>query len=137
MNARANILAPLALCGLLLCGAACTARPGDVDSPATAAEATSDGGEAAETVTGEVPRDLLGAVVDDLAAKTGAERSAIEVVRAEAVTWNDASLGCPEPGKVYIQMLSEGYRIILRHAGEDYDYRATRGGSFVLCERSS
>lgn len=49
----------------------------------------------------------------------------IEVIEMTPVTWPDASLGMPEIGKMYAQVLTPGYRIILRHRGADYLYTAS------------
>ena len=57
-----------------------------------------------------------------------------EVVSAEAVTWNDGSLGCPEAGQAYTQALVDGYQVILEVDGERYDYRVGSGASVKLCE---
>jgi hypothetical protein len=35
------------------------------------------------------------------------------VVQAEAVTWPDGALGCPEPGIVYTQALVPGYWVVV------------------------
>jgi len=87
-----------------------------------------------EPVVGEVPGELLSEIIADLAKDTGAEREAIKVVRAEAVVWNDGSLGCPKPGEFYIQMLVSGYWVVLEVDGIEYDYRANDAGYFSLCE---
>ena len=52
-----------------------------------------------------VPADLLEQLRDDLAAHTGSG-SPIAIRRAEAVVFNDGSLGCPEPGGMYTQALA-------------------------------
>ena len=113
--------------------AGCAARPaGDDDSAAPPAPGT----EAGESIGGgEVPDALVERMIADLAAKAGCEPQDVEVVRAQAVTWNDSSLGCAEPGNMYMQMLTEGYQVILRHGGEKYDYRSGGGDGFILCER--
>jgi hypothetical protein len=85
-------------------------------------------------VTGEVPEGLLADVLDDLAAQASVQREAIQVVRAEAVVWNDGSLGCPQPGLMYTQALVEGYRVVLEVDGESYAYHANDRGRFFLCE---
>ena len=56
------------------------------------------------------------------------------MVRAEAVVWNDGSLGCPQPGEFYIQILVNGYWVISQVEGVEYDYRANDSGFFTLCE---
>ena len=73
-------------------------------------------------------------LIADAAERTGEEPDAIEVVQATAVTWNDGSLGCPEPGMFYTQALVDGYHVILRAGDEELDYRVGAQGGFRLCE---
>jgi hypothetical protein len=56
----------------------------------------------------------------------------LEVDLAVAETWPDAGLGCPEKGHVYAQVLSEGFRVVLRHDTDRFDVRVAPGRS-VLC----
>lgn len=63
-----------------------------------------------------------------------AERSIELSGPVEEMTWPDASLGCPEPGMVYAQVLSPGYRFKLLSGGKVYDYHAG-GGAVKLCTR--
>ena len=56
------------------------------------------------------------------------------VISAEAVTFPDGSLGCPQPGMVYTQALVDGYKIVAEAGGKTYDYRGT-GSTFRLCSR--
>ena len=51
---------------------------------------------------------LVTAAVDDLAGRLGIEPPTVTVVDARAVTWGDSSLGCPEPGMMYLQVSSTG-----------------------------
>jgi hypothetical protein len=85
-------------------------------------------------VTGEVPGGLLDEIIADAAERLDVEASEIVVVRAEAVTWPDGSLGCPEPGIVYTQALVPGYWVVLDADEQQLDYRVGRQGSFRLCE---
>lgn len=80
-----------------------------------------------------VPDDLMQKLVADVVEKSGATRDDIEVVRAEKVTWRDASLGCPQPNMAYAQVLSPGWWVILRVGREDFDYRASDNGYFSRC----
>jgi hypothetical protein len=82
-----------------------------------------------------LPNDLLTRLIDDLALRSSSDPAAISLVGAEAVIWNDGSLGCPQPGVAYPQVQIEGYRVLLRIGDRDYDYRVGRRGSFVLCEQ--
>lgn len=87
-------------------------------------------------VTGEVRQDLLDAILEDAKARTGIEAGDLELVRAEAVIWNDGSLGCPQPDVTYTQAPVDGYWVVLQVTGEELDYRAAQTGFFFLCEQS-
>jgi hypothetical protein len=84
---------------------------------------------------GEVPAKVFDTVRADLAKRTGAKAEAMKVVRAQAVVFSDGSLGCGRKGREYTQAIVPGYQVILALDGKQYDYRATRQGSFMLCER--
>ena len=86
-----------------------------------------------EPVTGEVPTEILEEITADLIKQTGASRQDIQVMRAEAVVWNDGSLGCPELGEVYIQILVTGYWVVFQVEGVEYDYRVTDSGHYRMC----
>jgi len=86
-------------------------------------------------VTGEVPADLMEAIMADAESRM-TTKGALTVVRAESVTWSDGSLGCPEPGVMYTQALVDGYWVVLDAGGSQMDYRASSRGSFKLCENS-
>lgn len=87
-----------------------------------------------EPVTGEVPAEIMAELVADAAERSGEAPEAIEVTQAVAVTWNDGSLGCPEPNMSYTMALVDGYHVILVAAGEELDYRVGAQGGFRLCE---
>jgi hypothetical protein len=61
----------------------------------------------------------------DLARRLGLSADQIKVQRVEATEFPDASLGVPEPGKVYAQVTTPGYVIELTVAGQAYRYHAS------------
>jgi len=71
----------------------------------------------------------------DLADRIGIDREQITVVSVKAVDWPDASLGCPEPGMLYAQVITPGYRIVLSHDGETYEYHSDRSNRVVLSKQ--
>jgi hypothetical protein len=89
----------------------------------TAGSAGSDG----------LPDGMLDEVIALAEEETGVDRSEIEVVLAEAVTWSDGSIGCPEEGMGYTQALVPGYRVILDIAGEELAFHAPESGEFFPC----
>jgi hypothetical protein len=84
---------------------------------------------------GEAPRELVQQAVADLVERLNAAETDIEVVMAIAVTWNDGSLGCAQPGVEYIQTPIDGYQIQLQYQGALYDYHANQTTVF-LCENT-
>ena len=83
-----------------------------------------------------VPEELLEDMVADLAARLQVRPDQISLVKAEAVTWRDSSLGCPEKGVSYLQVLTPGFRVVLSHGSAAYDYRADQRGRFFLCQEN-
>ncbi len=64
----------------------------------------------------------------------GISSEEIEIVEVEEVEWPDASLGCPQPGMVYAQVITPGLRVMMRVKDEVYEYHSG-GGHGVLCDR--
>lgn len=70
-------------------------------------------------------QDLIAEARADLAEHLLISQSEITIKEAQSVTWNDSSLGCPEPGMMYLQVLTPGYKILLEANDQEYDYRAS------------
>jgi hypothetical protein len=73
------------------------------------------------------------AALADAARRSGLEEDALKVLSAEAVTWSDGSLGCPQPGMMYTQALVPGYRVRIQTGGQVLDYHAGRSGRPAVC----
>lgn len=78
---------------------------------------------------------VVEAAIDDLAEHLEVPASDIALVSFERVTWNDGSLGCPEPGMAYTQALVDGSRTVLEADGVTYAYHAGRDDDPFLCDR--
>jgi hypothetical protein len=61
----------------------------------------------------------------DLAQRLGISADQIGVHSVEPVEFPDASLGVPEPGKIYAQVITPGYVIELSASGQVYRYHAS------------
>lgn len=81
----------------------------------------------------QVPETRWSAILADLASR--AVTGTPELVSAEAVTFNDGSLGCAKPGQSYTQAIVDGMRVIVTVEDVRYDYRFGTGDSPKLCER--
>ena len=120
------------IAGLVACAESPTAReeagsedPGPV----------SDDPQPSPSQTTSAPAALVDRLRADLSRRTGVAAADILIVSARAMQWNDGSLGCPQPGMAYFQMIVDGYWVILEAQGRQYDYRTGQGGAFMLCER--
>ena len=78
----------------------------------------------------------------DLASKTlalnvGVDAAAIGVSKAEFVTWRDSSLGCPQPGMQYLQVMTNGSRIVLSAGGKKYNFHSGGNTPPTYCPKPS
>ena len=84
------------------------------------------------------PADLLAAAVTYLATELDIPSEQVTVLYFEAVEWPDASLGCPQPGMVYAQVITPGYRFLLEAAWKEYEVHTDdTGKSVVICQPAS
>lgn len=135
MTRRLHFLAPAAAALLLL--SACAATGGDPDgSPPGSPEDTMPGrgteGAMPDQPEG-IPNEVWTRIVDQISGRADAT-DVPSVVTAEAVTWSDGSLGCPEPGSVYTQALVPGYLVVLELDGEELEFHASESGEVILCD---
>ena len=68
---------------------------------------------------------LVGLAKADLAERLGINPDEIKVQSVEETEFPDASLGVPEPGKVYAQVITSGYVIRLSVEGTVYEYHGS------------
>jgi hypothetical protein len=77
--------------------------------------------------------EVLRAMRADAARRAGVAASAAQVLSVQPVTWPDASLGCPQPGTSYAQVLVPGWRVQVEAGGTRLDYHAGRRGAWLMC----
>ena len=70
--------------------------------------------------------DAVGRAREDLAARLGVKEDAIEEDSVEDAEFPDASFGAGASNEMSAQMITPGWRIILRARGERFEYRANR-----------
>jgi hypothetical protein len=74
---------------------------------------------------------IVQAMMADAQQRSGAAH--VQVVKTEAVTWRDGSLGCPEPGRMYTQALVKGWRIRIDVGSAQFVYHASAAGRWLWC----
>jgi len=73
------------------------------------------------------------AAIEDLARRLSIDAADVEFVRQEEVDWPDGSLGCPQPGMSYRQMVTNGIFIQLRVGDRLYNYHGGTNRPASLC----
>jgi hypothetical protein len=81
---------------------------------------------------GPIMEDLVEQAKDDLSQRMGIGLESIMVLSAEKVQWRDSSLGCPEPGRAYLTVITPGALIRLEANGQVYEYHTDRNKA-VYC----
>lgn len=69
----------------------------------------------------------------DLAKQLSVNIDQISLVEVQEVTWPDSSLGCPQPGMMYLQVLVDGHLIRFRATGQIYEYHSGGNRPPFLC----
>jgi hypothetical protein len=77
---------------------------------------------------------LIEKAKEDLAQRLTIPISDIGLVEAKAVIWSDSSIGCPQPGMLYAQVLTPGYLVKLKYDSRNFEYHAGKGGALTYCE---
>ena len=138
-SARLRTVITLGAVLLLAVAAACEKGQGEpaaekpVNAPAVVIESP--------VVTEKAPTDA-----DAVDAAAGIESAAREFLAAEVgegdfkirssepVQWSDASLGCPEAGSAYAQVITPGHKLVFELGGSQYPVHTNADGShLVLC----
>lgn len=82
-----------------------------------------------------IPDALLDAVIAEAARQEGVEPDGVRVLTVERRTWPNGALGCPRAGEMYIQVVQQGYRVVLAIGTQEPDYRITDDGTVRRCGR--
>jgi hypothetical protein len=124
MNRAARAAA--AAVGAILAG--CHAAPvGSSD----AGKITFVAGQGSPEQLSDVERDAAERAIAALADELHVRRDRILVDTVQALNWPDSSIGCPKPGMAYLQVVTPGYRVILRAEGQIYTVHEAGDRAFL------
>ena len=100
------------------------AKPIETRPHAPAATPSSTGG------AGELAQERAAEL---LAGELGVAVAGLKVVSTTAMTWSDASLGCPQPDMGYAQVVTPGYLVLFRDSeGTEYKVHTNEDCSSVI-----
>jgi hypothetical protein len=80
---------------------------------------------------------LITKATEDLAQRLAISSSQISLINATEVMWPNASLGCPQDGMVYADVLTPGYLLILGYNGNTFEYHTGRDSAISTCKDPS
>ncbi|MYC39262.1 MAG: hypothetical protein F4X66_20480 [Chloroflexi bacterium] len=81
-----------------------------------------------------VPAEIETAARKFLAGELEVDEADLRLDISEGVQWSDASLGCPQEGMLYAQVITPGYKLVFGHAGMSHAVHTNSGGShMVVC----
>jgi len=86
------------------------------------------------TVSDPGLQGLIEKAKEDLAQRLAISVNEIILLEATSVVWPDASLGCPQEGMEFAQVLTPGYLIRLESGNQEFEYHASRGAYIIYCE---
>jgi hypothetical protein len=86
-----------------------------------------------------IPPDAAGAV--DAARQAAVSHLGIgpdqlQVSQVEAHQWPDSSLGCPQPGLLYSQIVTPGFLVVLSSGTHQLEYHTDMRSRVVLCHET-
>ena len=78
------------------------------------------------------PEEIESAARRLLAAELDVDERDLALVGSETVEWSDASLGCPQEGYAYAQVVTPGYRLVFGFAGASRAVHTNADGSHIV-----
>ena len=81
-------------------------------------------------------QQAVAAALQDAATQLGVAASELSLQQIEAREWGDSSLGCPQPGNLYSQIVTPGFLIVINSRGKQLEYHSDTRGRVVLCQGS-
>jgi hypothetical protein len=60
----------------------------------------------------------------------------LQVSQVEAQQWPDSSLGCPQPGQLYSQIITPGFLVMITSGPHQLEYHTDMRSRVVLCHET-
>ena len=118
------MLRALAIVTSMVVLVACTATTASLPTPSSV------------PVPGEATA-VVDAAMTDAATHLSLSRDQLRVEQVEARQWPDSSLGCPQPGQLYSQIVTPGYLLVITSAtGQRLEYHTDARSRVTLCRES-
>jgi hypothetical protein len=66
----------------------------------------------------------------------GVNPDQLQVSQVETRQWPDSSLGCPQPGQLYSQIVTPGFLVVLTSGPHQLEYHTDMRGGVTLCHET-
>lgn len=80
---------------------------------------------------------LIEKAKEDLAQRLSISTTQINLVESMEVEWSDSSLGCPQQGVYYLQVITPGYLIRLQALDKVFEFHTNKGDQIIYCVNPS
>lgn len=131
------ILTSLFFLAIMALMAACAplpmARPQPTPTP-TLAVITPTAEKMADAPLDSAQHDIAGKAIDLLTNTLNVSPDEIKIHSIQQVSWPDASLGCPQPGEMYAQVITPGYLVAAEVDGKPQQIHLNADGEGRVCD---
>lgn len=117
--------------------ASCSLPDGEADEVPELSAAIEDKRTLPETSKNPTVSSLVDTARADLIHRLEQQKTdpgEVMVLQAKRVTWRSSAVGCPQPDRAYLMVLTPGVLIRLRAAGQVHEYHSTLRGPPFLCD---
>jgi hypothetical protein len=85
------------------------------------------------SLTGDAA-DVARLAIERVAGESGIAQDALRVTSYSKEMWPDSGLGCRQPGMMYMQVITPGYKFVIEGEGERFNVHTDQSGnSIVIC----
>jgi hypothetical protein len=95
----------------------------------------SEAGEGAmPEVSSEAESEAIARAKETLAQSLSIDQNELEVVKVEARTWRNSTLGCAKPGTIAREVITPGHAVTLNAQGREHSVHVSHN-SAIVCDR--
>jgi hypothetical protein len=123
---------PVAACGAPMADQSPRGAPGQSSPGSNVTPAPSPAGGRSAPVSPQA-QPAVDAALQAAAGRLGLPRDQLRVVQVNEREWSDASLGCPQPGAMYAQVITPGFLVTVEGAGRRVEVHTDQRGRAVIC----
>src|SRR5438128_4568905 len=132
-------LALLLMTVTLLSSACVAGAGGEAPTPAALAPSPAPASAVPSVLPGSSskpdPQPAREAALDKAAEHLGVSRADLHIDQVDARQWPDSSLGCPQSGLMYSQIVTPGFVVVVSGAGKQLEYHTDASGRAVTLRR--